>query len=390
MARTPEAFKKNQDIDAYVRHEVTEIDLSDRRVRVENLDTGKEWWEPFDQLMVATGAVALRPPIENIDAEGIYGITTLKSGMIFKGVVDREKPRRGVVIGGGYIGLEMAEAMLMRGMEVSLVEMAPEVMGTLDPDIGAIVSQSLIDHKVDLYREEALTGIEVKNGKVTAVITENRVLPADIVVLGTGVRPNSDLAKAAGIPVGVRDGIIVNERQQTEIEGVWSAGDCVQTHHLISKKPFYVALGTVANKQGMVAGINIGGDDAVFPGAIGTAITKFMETEISRTGLSQKEIEDLGWEFITGKVKTRNKPGYYPGAAEITVKIHAEKGSGKLLGGQIVGKQESGKRIDTIATCLHAGFTVEQMVFLDLSYAPPFSPVWDPVAVAARKAVKEI
>jgi NADPH-dependent 2,4-dienoyl-CoA reductase/sulfur reductase-like enzyme len=390
VARKPEAFREKQNIDVRIRHEVTGIDTDARKVQVRDLERGKDLWEPYDQLMIATGAKPIRPPIEGIDADGILDVNTLGQGIHFKKVMEEKAPKTAVVVGGGYIGLEMAESLKMRGLDVSLVEMAPQVMGTLDPDMGKLVSEALIEDGIHLYREEAVKGFDVRDGRVQGVVTDQRTLPADIVVLGLGVGPNSKLAKDAGIPVGVREGIKINELQQTETDGVWSAGDCVQTHHIVSRRPFYVALGTVANKQGRIAGINLGGGYATFPGAVGTAITKYMETECSRTGLGEKEITALGWQYTTAKIDAATLPHYYPGAAPVTVKVLAEKGSGKLLGAQIVGGKGSAKRIDVAATALHAGFTLDEMLYLDLSYAPPFAGVWEPLVIAARKALKDV
>jgi NADPH-dependent 2,4-dienoyl-CoA reductase/sulfur reductase-like enzyme len=295
-----------------------------------------------------------------------------------------------VVVGGGYIGLEMAEALVRHGLEVSLVNRAPQVMVSLDYDMGALVSEALRDLGVSLYLEETLTAFETTKGKVTGVVTDKRTLPADMVILGLGVRPNTALAAAAGIPLGEQGSIRVNERMETEIAGIWAAGDCAESFHLVSRRPFYIALGTVANRQGRVAGINLGGGYATFPGVMGTAVTKICEIEVARTGLQEKEIKALGLEHVSAIIKSRTKAGYYPGAGEITVKLLAEKGSGRLLGGQIVGMEGSAKRIDTVATALHAGFTVEDMINLDLGYAPPFSPVWDPVVTAARAVAKKL
>jgi len=305
-------------------------------------------------------------------------------------LLDAGKIKRGVVVGGGYIGLEMAEALVRHGLEVSLISRPPQVMGTLDYDMGALVSQALRDVGVSLYPEETLTAFETKDGKVTGVVTDKRTLPTDIVVLGLGVRPNTALAAAAGIPLGEKGAIRVNERMETGIAGIWAAGDCAESFHLVSRRPFYVALGTVANRQGRVAGINLGGGYATFPGVMGTAVTKICEIEVARTGLQEKEITAVGLEHVSAVIKSRTKAGYYPGAGEITVKLLAEKGSGRLLGGQIVGMEGSAKRIDTVATALHAGFTVEDMINLDLGYAPPFSPVWDPVVIAARAVAKKL
>jgi NADPH-dependent 2,4-dienoyl-CoA reductase/sulfur reductase-like enzyme len=340
--------------------------------------------------MFATGAVPIRPDVPGADAHGIYGADTLKIAIELNKILDRKECKRAVIVGGGYIGLEMAEALTLRGLSVCLIEQAAEVMNTLDSDMGALVSEALEEAGVKLYRQESFKNFDVRDNRVRAVITDRREIPSDIVILGLGVRPNTCLAKQAGIPLGVKDGVKVNDRMQTRVENIWAAGDCVESFHLVSKRPFYVALGTVANKQGRVAGINIGGGDATFPGVVGTAISKICEVGVSRTGLQAKEIEQLGLDYVSTVIKSKTRAGYYPSAEDITVKILAEKSSGRLLGGQIVGKDDAAKRIDILATALHAGFAVQEMIHLDLSYAPPFSPVWDPVLIAVRQAMKKI
>ncbi len=354
------------------------------------LQTGKVWWEPYDRLLLATGAVPLCPDLPGADAVKICGVNTLQSGLELHRLLDAGKVKKGVVVGGGYIGLEMAEALVRRGLEVSLVARSAEVMETLDADMGRLVSQTLRDLGVTLYLEETLTGFETKKGKVTGVTTDKRSLPADMVILGLGVRPNTEIAATAGIPLGEKGSIRVNGRMETGIAGIWAAGDCAESFHLISRRPVYIALGTVANRQGRVAGINLGGGYATFPGVVGTAVTKICQLEVARTGLQEKELRALGIEWVSAVIKSRTRAGYFPGAGEITVKVLAERGSGRLLGGQIVGMEGSAKRIDTLATALHAGFAVEEMINLDLGYAPPFSPVWDPVVTAARAAAKRL
>jgi NADPH-dependent 2,4-dienoyl-CoA reductase/sulfur reductase-like enzyme len=390
VAITPEEFRTERNIDARILHEVTEIDLTGRRVRVRQLDESKEWWESFDQLMIATGALPIRPAVPGVDAQGIYGVNTLQSGIEVRRVVDQHGPRRAVIIGGGYIGLEMAEALVRRGLDVALVERAPQVMVTLDLDMGALVSEALLAIGVKLFREESLQGFEAANGRVQAVVTDRRTLPADLVILGMGVRPNAALAAQAGLALGEKGAIVVDERQRTNVEGVWAAGDCVQSQHLVSLRPIYIALATVANKQGHVAGVNIGGGSASFPGVLGTAVSKICAVEVARTGLQERELQELGWEYVSAKIEGRTRAGYYPGAGDITIKLCAEKGGGRLLGGQIVGQEGAAKRIDVLATALHAGLTVQEMGNMDLSYAPPYSPVADPVLVAARQVAKSI
>lgn len=392
IMRTPEKFRELDGIDVRILHEVEEIDTAGRKVRVgvRDLKSGKSSWEPYDQLLIATGAVPLCPDLPGAHAVDIFGVSTLESGLEIRRRLDKGGINKVVIVGGGYIGLEMAEALVMNGLEVSLISRPPQVMGTLDEDMGALVSQALRDAGVTLYLDEALTSFVTTSGKVTGVVTGKRTLPADIVILGLGVRPNTVLAATAGIPLGEKGAIRVNERMETGIPGIWAAGDCAESFHLVSRKPFYVALGTVANRHGRVAGINLGGGNATFPGVVGTAITKICQMEVARTGLQEKELRKLGIEWVSAVIKSRTKAGYYPGAGEITVKVLAEKGSGRLLGGQIVGMEGSAKRIDTLATALHAGFTVEEMINLDLGYAPPFSPVWDPVVIAAREVAKKL
>jgi NADPH-dependent 2,4-dienoyl-CoA reductase/sulfur reductase-like enzyme len=238
-------------------------------------------------------------------------------------------------------------------------------------------------------------GLETADGRVCGVVTPDGTLPADIVVLGLGVRPNTTLAVESGIPVGVTGGIRTDLRMRVvgpdgPIAGLWAAGDCVQTTHLISGRPVHVPLGTHANKQGRVAGINIGGGYATFPGVIGTAVTKVCQLEVARTGLTEKEAAAAGYAFVTATVESTSRAGYYPGAAAMVIKLIAEKRTGLLLGAQIVGREEAAKRIDALAIALWNRMTVEEMTALDLSYAPPFSPVWDPVLIAARKATDAV
>ena len=390
IAKTPEAIREALGIEVKVRHDITEIDLKQRRLRVQEQDNPRTWWEPFDQLMVATGALPIRPPVDGINATGIFGVSTLESGIQLNRFIRKNEPRKAVVIGGGYIGLEMAENLIKRGLEVSLVERAPEVMGTLDPDMGALVSKALIDVGVDLYRDESLEGFEITRDRVSEVITDQRRLPADLVILGMGVKPNTTLAQAAGIPLGDTGAIAVDDTMQTKVDQVWAGGDCAESFHLMSQKPAAIALGTVANKHGRVAGTNMGGGNAIFPGLVGTAVSKICAVEVARTGLQEKEAEQMGAEYVSEVIESTTRAGYYPHSGPITVKMLAEKGSGRLLGAQIVGREGAAKRIDILATALHAGFTVAEIADLDLSYAPPYSPLWDPVAIAARMTLKKV
>ncbi|MFA5701141.1 MAG: FAD-dependent oxidoreductase [Desulfuromonas sp.] len=390
VVRSPEEFREKYNIDVRTGHEVIEIDLGAQRVKVQEREAARVTEESYDQLLIATGARPFCPQVEGMDAAGIFGLSGLASGINIQEFLTNKSPQNVVVVGGGYIGLEMAEALTRLKLNVSLVQKSPEVMDTLDPDMGALVSQALRGIGVKLFLSEGFEAFEVKEGRVTGVVTPERTLPADMVILGLGVRANSHLAKAAGIELGPRGAISVDGRMQTSTANVWAAGDCAASLHRVTGQPVHIALGTIANKQGLVAGTNISGGQGWFPGVVGTAVSKICAVEVARTGLQEKELQQLGTDYATATIKTRTRAGYYPGSGTITVKLLGEKGSGLLLGAQIVGMEGAAKRIDIIATALTAEMTAEDLIGLDLSYAPPFSPVWDPVQTAARQLIKKL
>jgi NADPH-dependent 2,4-dienoyl-CoA reductase/sulfur reductase-like enzyme len=287
IARKPEVFRQKQNIDVRIRHEVVEIDLKNKRVKVKNLDHDKDFWESWDDLLIVTGASPIVPIMENVDASGVFALSTLQSGINVFNFITEKKPARAVIVGGGYIGLEMTEALLDRSMDVTLIDMAPQLMATLDKDMADLILEYMTEQQVKVFLKEKLVKFEQNaDGSVKSVITDKQTIPADIVILGMGIKPNSELAARAGIKLGAKDAIQVNKRLETSIPHIWAAGDCAESFHLITQKQVHIALGTVANKHGLVAGINISGGSAEFPGVLGTAITKFKELEISRTGLS--------------------------------------------------------------------------------------------------------
>jgi NADPH-dependent 2,4-dienoyl-CoA reductase/sulfur reductase-like enzyme len=388
VARSPEEHRKNG-IDVRTGHEVVAVDVNRRQVRVRDVDadTGAERDEPFDQLVVATGSIPRRPDLPGVDADGIFGVQTLADGVTVRRAVDERSPHRAVIVGGGYIGLEMAEALVRRGLDVTLVDQTEQPMAAvLDADMGALVSDAIRAVGVTLHLGEPAEGFDTDGSAVRAVRTANRTLPADIVILGLGVRPNSDLARDAGIAVGETDGIVTDARMETSVGGVWAAGDCVESMDRVTGLPVVVALGTHANKQGRVVGINVTGGDARFPGIVGTAASKICAYEVARTGLTERQAAQLDLDVVAAMIESTTRAGYFPGAAPITVKVVAERPGGRIVGAQIVGEEGAAKRIDALATAVWNRMPVDEVASLDLSYAPPVSPVWDPVLVAARKA----
>lgn len=386
VARTPERFAE-MDIEVHTRHEVVAIDLDDRSVEVRDLDADRTFSTPFDHLLLATGATAVRPPIEGIDLPGVYELRTLDDARAL-----RQEANRGegsvVVVGGGYIGLEVAEAFCVRGWDVTVVEAAASVLPrTFDTDMGDRVIGALENMGIAVVTSDPvvrITGTE----RATGVETESDKFPAEVVVLGIGSRPEVALAEQAGIPLGETGAIATDDHQRTRVDGVWAAGDCAETTHLVTGRPVNLHLGTVANKTGRVAGINLSGGDVAFPGVLGTAITRVCDLEIARTGLRESEAIAVGLDAVSATVSGTTSAHYWPEAAPVTVRAVAERNTGRLLGAQIVGGPGAGKRIDVFATALWGRMSADQLSWVDLAYAPPFSGVWDIIHIAARKAAQ--
>ncbi|QES47627.1 flavoprotein oxidoreductase [Streptomyces venezuelae] len=389
IARTPREHRA-RGIDLRMRTEVVELDLPGRRVRARDLETGAESWTGYDRLVLATGARPVRPRLPGIGAAGVYGVQTLDDGERLLEFLERTQGRRAVVVGAGYIGVEMAEALVGRGFEVTVLHRGAQPMATLDPDMGGLVHTAMNAMGIRTVAGAEATAVLTDDaGRARAVVTASgEEYPADVVVLGIGVEPRTALARAAGLPVGDSGGLLTDLSMRVRgHEDIWAGGDCVEVLDLVSGRTRHIPLGTHANKHGQVIGSGVGGGYATFPGVVGTAVSKVCSLEIARTGLREKDARAVGLRFVTAVIRSTNTAGYYPGAAEMTVKMLAEQRTGRLLGVQIVGGAGSAKRVDIAAVALTAGMTVDQVVGLDLGYAPPFSPVWDPILVAARKAV---
>jgi NADPH-dependent 2,4-dienoyl-CoA reductase/sulfur reductase-like enzyme len=354
------------------------------------LDTGDIFRTPYDELLIATGTSPLRPDFTCTDCPNVHDVNSLPAGTRLKQSLAESNYRKACVLGGGYIGIEMAEALHQRGLQVTLIQRGPQLMQTLDADMADQLLEAMRMAGITVLLNEPATDFAQQSGKVEAVITRHKEIATELVVLGLGVRPNSDIAARAGIGLGPKKSIKIDACQQTDTAHIWAAGDCAQSMHLVSGQAVHIALGTVANRQGRVAGLNLAGRKTLFPGVLGTAITKFMDTECARTGLNEKELQQLGYDYVVGRVDGSTLPRYYPGGAPIAVKVLADRNTGRLLGAQIVGGKGSAKRIDVAATALMAGLSLEQMLYLDLSYAPPFSGVWDPLVIACRLALKEL
>ncbi len=388
----PKVAREKRGIDVRLLHEATEIRTDEKKVRALNHETGEETTFYYDKLVIATGAGAARPPIRGIDLKHVFVLRTLTDGVALKSFIDSGKPKKAVIIGAGYIGLEMAEAFSTRGLHVTILEKLPNILGTMDEEINTIVESELERNHVGLHKNAGVVAFEGNSaGEVQSVVLEDgRRFEADLVLVATGVKPHVRFAEAAGIKLGPTGAIAVNEKQETNVPDVYAAGDCAEALHLVTGKPAYIPLGPTANKQGRVAGENAAGGFGIFKGIVGTAVFKCFDLEVARTGLTSVEAEREGFATVTSTITDKCCAGYYPGASPITIKFVMNKENGQLLGAQMVGNHGVSKRIDVLATALFKKMTVEEISQLDLSYAPPFAPVWDPILIAANIGLKAL
>jgi NADPH-dependent 2,4-dienoyl-CoA reductase/sulfur reductase-like enzyme len=399
IQRTPEQFAK-QGILVHTNHEVTEIDR--RKKLVSGTDgNGHKFEENYDKLIIATGGSAAKPPIEGIDHKNIFRLRNIEDALAIQEYIRTIRPKRAVVVGGGFIGLEMVEALDELGLEVVLLEQSSQLLPNLDADMSALVEKYLVLKGITVMTENKVIAFSANaTGEFSAVHTENgNSISADLAFLGLGVRPNVQLAKMAGIEIGATGAIAVTESMRTSAIDVYAAGDCTEVKHLITNKYIYLPSGTTANKQGRVAGENAAGGYATFKGIVGTAVNKVMDMVYARTGLTEKEANNLGYIFKTAQVDVPAHASYYKSPPQISIKLVYDSRNGRLLGGQMVGHpplaststggEGIAKRIDVLATALQAGMTIEDISRLDLSYAPPFAPVWDAILVAANVAMRE-
>jgi len=378
---TAEEFREERDIDLRTGHEVVGIDPEARTVRVEG--DGETFDQPYDQLLIATGAHAIEPPFDGIDLDGVFTIHDMDHADAIQDYVTEAEPQTAAIVGGGYVGIEMAEALDERGLEVHMYEMLPHVLQPFGESVATVVEDHLREQDIHLHLDTAVQGF-TGDGAVDGVALEAETVPADIVVVGVGVAPNTALAEDAGIEVGETGAIATDAYGRTNFDRIYAAGDCAEAHNVVTDAPDHVPLALTANRAGRAIGQTVTGTPTEVGGMAGTAIVKAFDIGAARTGLTDEEqARDAGFDPVSVEIQASSRAHYYPGAEELTVMLMADRESGQVLGASIVGR-EGVKRIDTVATALHGEMSVEDVENLDLAYAPPFSPVWDPVATAAR------
>ena len=382
-------LRKKRGLDVRISHEVISLDCEKRQAIVVDLINKNESQIPYRWLVISTGATPIRPPIPGVDLKGVFTLRSLEDGISLGRYLKENSLKRVVIIGGGYIGMEMAEAFSIQGYEVTVIEKLPRVLPNFDVELSDKVEEKLKEKGINVRLGTELKAI-LGNGTVNGVITDTQEIEADLVLMGVGIKANAAIAKEAGIEIGQTGAIKVNSRMETNIQGVYACGDCAEAYHRILNRNVWIPLGDTANKQGRIAGANIAGEGISFPGIIGSAATKVFEYEVARTGLGEIEAVTEGFEVETNVIEAGTRAHYYPGKKLIKIKLIAEKGSGRLLGAQAIGEEGVSKRIDVLATAIWNGMTLNEIAWLDLTYVPPVAPVWDPILVAAQVGMKRI
>lgn len=384
--QTPQGFWERFRIDARVRHEATAIDPAAKTVTVKNLETGAVTTEHYDKLLLAPGAHPTRPEVPGLDSQRLFTLRTVEDTLAIRAFVEREKPRTAVLAGGGFIGLELAENLAEMGVQVTIVQRQPQVMAPLDYDMATFLHAHLRQKGIALRLGAAVAGFRQAGETITTLVEGGEDLPADLAILAVGVTPESALAKAAGLNLGARGSIAVNDRMQTSDPDIYAVGDAVEITHLVSGKKTRIALAGPANKQGRVAADNLCGGDTRYPGAQGSSVIKVCDLTAAVTGLNERAAREAGLGYEKVVLSPMNHAGYYPGGRMMTMKVLYEKGTLRILGAQIVGYEGVDKRVDVIATAMQAGLKVTDLAQLDLAYAPPYASAKDPVNMAGFMA----
>jgi CoA-dependent NAD(P)H sulfur oxidoreductase len=382
VARTPEKFAE-KGIEVLVRHSVERIDSGGKNLSVLNLDTGEALEDTYDRLVIATGARAVLPPIAGAELEGVFKFRFLTDTDEIGRYIEEQSPNKATIVGGGYIGLEVAENLCRLGMEVSLIEGEDRVALAYGPEVSENVEAELAANGVDVYTGEKVDEFTGER-RVRGVKFGDRELETDLVIVGVGIKPNVELAAEAGVEIGTTGAILVDRHMKTSIPDVWAAGDCVESNNLVSGRPTWIPLGDTANQMGRVAGTNAAtGDETLeFPGILGTGIFKVFDLSVGKTGLSEKEAEDAGFEVVSAGLEAHDRAAYYPGARKVFLKLIADRATGRLLGAESVGSGAD-KLTDICAAALWGRLSYPDLVNIDLAYAPPYGPALSPVIQAA-------
>ena len=380
--QTPDSFHQRFALDIRVRHEVTAIHPEKKTVTVHALDTGATFEAAYDKLVLAPGARPVKPPLPGIDHPRVFSLRTVEDTLRIRRYIDDRHPRSAVLIGGGFIGVELAENLRHAGLDVTIVDMQPQLMNQLDPDMAAFVHAQMRAKGIQLLLQKGVQAFEDADGAVRTLLSDGSAVTADLAVLAIGVAPDTALAKDAGLALGMRGSILVNDQMQTSCPDIYAVGDAVQFRHFVTGQPALISLAGPANKQARVAADNICGLDSHFDGAQGSSVIKIFDCTAAATGINEKTAQAAGIPYEKIFLSPLSHAGYYPGGRVMTMKVLFDPETDRLLGAQIVGTEGVDKRIDVIATAIRAGMRASRLKTLDLAYAPPYSSAKDPVNMA--------
>jgi len=385
IARTPETFQEKYGIKTNTLHEVTEVDCNKKVVKGKDLRSGETFEESYDRLLVASGASPVCPPWEGLELDGIFSLKTIPDVHEILDYMQKDVQKVSI-IGGGYIGLEMAESFAAVGKEVQMIERGEQLAKIFDEDMADLIHEEAYKQNVSIAFGESVEGFKGEDGKVSCVVTDHGEHEADLVLVAVGVTPNTKFLEGTGVYTTLKGAINVNAYMETNIKDIYAAGDCATQFHRIKQKEDFIPLGTHANKQGTIAGMNMVDIPTTFKGIVGTSIIKFFDQTLGRTGLSEKEADSLNIPYKSIKINSTHAAGYYSKEGKMTLKILYHEKTNRILGGQIIGREGVDKRIDVLATALYHSMELNDLLDLDLSYAPPYNSVWDPLQQAAKKA----
>ncbi len=380
--QTPESFDARFRVDMRVRHEVTAIHPETKTVSVRDLATGEEFEESYDKLLLSPGAKPTQPKLPGVGLDKLFTLRTVEDTLRMKAYIEQNQPKSAVLAGGGFISLEVAENLRELGMEVTIVQRPKQLMNPFDADMAAFIHSEMRRHGIRLALGHTVEGFEEKAGGVDVLLKDNPPLHADMVVLAIGVTPESDLARAAGLELGAKGSIVVNDRMETSIPDIYAVGDAVQVKHFVTGEDAVISLAGPANKQGRIAADNICGGDSRYRGSQGSSVIKVFRMTAAATGLNETSARKSGLDVDKVILSPMSHAGYYPGGKMMTMKVIFEKGTYRLLGAQIVGYDGVDKRIDVLATAIRCGMKATDLKDLDLAYAPPYSSAKDPVNMA--------
>lgn len=382
ILQNPEGFYTRFRIRMKVHHEVTAIDPERKTVFVKNLETGEEFEEGYDKLLLSPGAKPVWSNLPGMDSGKLFTLRTVEDTLRIKDFVNQQKPKSAVIVGGGFIGLEMAENLRELGIDVTIVQRPKQLMNPMDADMASFIHGEIRKHGVKLALGKSVEGFEEKDDRIDVLLKDQPAIHADMVVFAIGVTPESSLAKEAGLALGIKNSILVNDRMETSAPDIYAVGDAVQVKHYVTGEDTLIALAGPANKQGRIAADNICGGDSRYQGSQGSSVIKIFDITAAATGINETNARKSGLDVDTVILSPMNHAGYYPGGKLMTMKIVFERGTYRLLGAQIVGYDGVDKRIDVLATAIHAGMKATDLKDLDLAYAPPYSSAKDPVNMA--------